>query len=97
MAFVLPLIAGGIGSLGGFVAGYYINQPDEPTSQTTTERQITEMPITAHKEINHELITFNRASLKPMVPIPAKLTDEQKIMTNLRQKITDRRAGIQPM
>jgi hypothetical protein len=109
MAFMLPLIAGGIGSLSGFVAGYYINQSTVTDNtqnstqcirslDTITELQIIEMKnMTPHKEINYELITFDKSQLKSVVQVKARPTIEQDIMENLRQKIASRRASIQPV
>jgi hypothetical protein len=102
MAFVLPLIAGSIGSLSGFVVGYYINQPLEPITIITipeiTEKQITTLKdLTPHKEMNHELITFDKSQLKSVALVATRPTREHDIMETLRQKIARRRASIQPV
>jgi hypothetical protein len=100
MAFILPLaILGGSGV--GFVAGYIYNS-DSSTQQPTkildinniTERDLMKLKGNSpHKEIHHELITFDKQKLKKTsskVNI-TKLTEEQEMIENLRQKILSRR------
>ena len=100
MAFILPLaILGGSGF--GFVAGYIYNSDSSiqhPTKNldinNITEKDLMQLKGNSpHKEINHELITFDKKKLKKAsskVNI-AKLSEEQEMIENLRQKILSRR------
>jgi hypothetical protein len=98
MAFVLPLIAGSIGSLSVFIAGYYINQPIKINTNTTNEKQVNPLRnLTLCKKINNELITFDKSQLKAVVLVDAESTCENKIMETLKQKIARRRLSIQPV
>jgi transcriptional accessory protein Tex/SPT6 len=91
MALILPLLAGSIGSLGGFVAGYYINQPVKNSNQIQTNIEMKNM---TYNEINYELINFDKSKLKPVIQLKLLPTLEQEIMETLRQKIENRRISI---
>jgi hypothetical protein len=99
MAFILPLAIIGCGGI-GFVAGYIYNSDStqQPIKNLDIDN-ITESDLmqlkgnSPHKEIHHELVTFDKQKLKKTsskVNI-AKLTEEQEMIENLRQKILSRR------
>jgi hypothetical protein len=100
MAFILQLAILGV-SVFVFGAGYLYNS--DSSAQHTTKNLdiniITEMDLiklkgnSHHKEIHHELVTFDKQKLKKKsfkVNI-VKLTKEQEMLENLRQKILSRR------
>lgn len=104
MAFILPLMV--VGSVSGFVAGYYYNAGSVGTydlaNQTVCNIDTNNITVqdlnvlkknSPHKEIQHELVTFDKKKLKKtsLKDHIITLTDEQKMINNLRQKIINRR------
>jgi hypothetical protein len=100
MAFVLPIVILG-GSGFGFVAGYIYNSysSTQHTTKNLDINNVTEMDLiklkgnSHHKEIHHELVTFDKQKLKKKSSKLniVKLTEEQEMLENLRQKILSRR------
>ena len=109
MAFMLPLAITGVGTISGFVAGYYYggSNPDTETnlSNVTNITSVTEKELKKLKEqspyveIKNELINFDKKKLKKTNSdnVIVNLTSEQQLMENLRQKILNRRSLIDPI
>jgi hypothetical protein len=105
MAFMLPL-ALGFGSVSGFAVGYYF--ASDPISDPKNKNNVSINTCITETELKRlkdqsphldELIKFDKKKLKKSdskVNI-AQLTDEHKMMENIRQKILNRRSAIDPI
>ena len=112
MAFMLPATVGGIVTISGFIMGYYysFNSPTVLSDNTQVDTQITiddyamikESDIkklknsTLHKDINKQLIEFNKLKLKKINSddIKKPLTSDEEILQIIREKIILRRNYI---
>lgn len=106
---MLPLVLG-VGSVSGFAAGYWYWSDPTPSSDDTTNLSvdtqfntgITELKKlkdqSLHLKLKAELIKFDKKKLKKTNGNTniARLTGEQQLMENMRQKILNRRLSIDP-
>ena len=94
MAFVLPLAMGGVGGLGGFLAGYMYYAPEAAEQDITAELKNLKMQ-SPHKELREELLQFNKDRLKKITMARSPTSDEL-VLNEMRERLASRRASVAP-
>lgn len=109
MSFMLPLAITGVGTISGFVAGYYYGGSNSDTeTNLSVDMNLEGIPENELKnlkrqstqhELKEELIKFDKKKLNKVDSNNniVQLTEEQKLLENLRQKISVRRSSIEPL
>jgi hypothetical protein len=92
MAFMLPWTIGGMSTFGGFLAGYFYQQPAQRSiSEADIKKLVLKSP---HKDIHAELLSFTRDKLSAVVNNTPTLTDEQEFFKKMKIRLDKRRANI---
>lgn len=93
MAFMLPLAIGGVGGIGGFIAGYMYNYPTDGEANTESETNSLDTPH--HKGLNEELQKFQKNQLKKTALNSKQPFADDTLLDEMRKKILLRRQSLE--
>jgi hypothetical protein len=105
MAFMLPLAIGSLGTVSGFVAGYYYNTPDTKVKfidgmsvANVTEKDLKKLKTKSpHKEIHQELLDFQKNGLRHVERSEScAVHSDAELIKKLRDSMKSRRKDVDP-